>query len=53
LECSADVATVILLTTEIDSATLDGRSTNELVAEFSQISSRMLDRAQSAELGNI
>jgi len=53
LECSADVATAILLTTEIDSATLDGRSTNELVAEFSQISSRMLDRAQSAELGNI
>jgi hypothetical protein len=53
LECSADVATVILLTTEIDAATFDGRNTNELISEFTQISSRMLDRAQSAELGNI
>ena len=52
LECSADVATVILLTAEIDAATLVGRNTNELVAEFAHISHRMLDRAQSAELGN-
>ena len=50
-ECSGDVATAILLTTEIDAATLSGRNTNELVSEFAQISSRMLERAQSAELG--
>jgi len=48
LECSADVATAILLATEIDAATLAGRSTNALVSEFSEISRRMLDRAQSA-----
>jgi hypothetical protein len=46
------VATAILLTTEIDVATLAGRSTNALVSEFSEISSRMLERSQSAELGN-
>lgn len=51
LECSGDVATAILLTTEIDAATLTGRSTNALVSEFAQISSRMLERAQSAEWG--
>jgi hypothetical protein len=52
LECSADLATAILLSTEIDAATLAGRSTNALVSEFSAISSRMLERAQAAELGN-
>jgi hypothetical protein len=46
--CSADVATAIVLATEIDAATLAGRSTNALVSEFSEISRRMLDRAQSA-----
>ena len=49
--CSAHVASAILLTTEIDAATLAGRSTNALVSEFSEISSRMLERSQSAELG--
>jgi hypothetical protein len=53
LECSADVAAVILLTTEIDAATLAGANTNELVSEFTLISNRMLGRAQSAELGNL
>jgi hypothetical protein len=52
LECSADLATAILLSTEIDAATLAGRSTNALVSEFSEISGRMLERSQSAELGN-
>jgi hypothetical protein len=52
LECSADVATAILLTTEIDAATVAGRSTDELVSEITLISNRMLDRAQSAELGS-
>jgi hypothetical protein len=46
--CSADVATAILLTTEIDAATLAGQSTNVMVCEFVDISRRMLDRAQSA-----
>jgi hypothetical protein len=52
LECSADLATAILLSTEIDAATLAGRSTNALVSEFSDISNRMLERSQSTELGN-
>jgi hypothetical protein len=47
LECSADVATSILLTTEIDAATMAGQETNALVAEFAQLSSRLLARAQS------
>ena len=51
LACSADFATTVLLITEIDAATLAGRNTNALVSECTEISSRMLDRAQSAELG--
>jgi hypothetical protein len=47
-ECSADVATSILLTTEIDAATMAGRETETLVAEFSQLSCRLLERAQLA-----
>jgi hypothetical protein len=45
------LATAILLSTEIDDAMLAGRSTNA-VSEFSEIGSRMLERSQSAELGN-
>ena len=48
LECSADVATSILLTTEIDAATMAGRETEVLVVEFAQLSHRLLERAQSA-----
>jgi hypothetical protein len=48
LECSADIATSILLTTEIDAATMAGRETEPLVAEFVQLSHRLLERAQSA-----
>jgi hypothetical protein len=43
----------MLLTTEIDAATLAGRSTSELVTEYTCIHIRMLCRAQSGELGNI
>jgi hypothetical protein len=50
-ECSADVATTSLLITEIDVATLAGRDAEELVAECTEISGRILGRAQSAELG--
>jgi len=48
LACSADVATAILLTTEIDSATLAGQSAEAMVCEFADLSRRMLDRSQSA-----
>jgi hypothetical protein len=48
LACSADLATTILLTTEIDAATVAGRNTRALVSEFAEISSRVLHRAQSA-----
>ena len=48
LECSADVATSLLLTTEIDAATLSGRDAEPLIAEFAQLSARLLERSQSA-----
>jgi hypothetical protein len=47
LECSADLAASILLTAEIDAATLSGQNTDAFVSEFAQISSRVLSRAQS------
>jgi hypothetical protein len=47
LECSADIATSILLATEIDAATMVGRRTQDLVREFEQLSHRLLERAQS------
>jgi hypothetical protein len=49
--CSADFATIIVLTDAIDSATLAGVSTDDLQSELCDISRRMLDRAQSVELG--
>jgi len=48
LECGADVAASILLTTEIDAATLAVQDTEDLIAEFSQVSTRLVERAQSA-----
>jgi hypothetical protein len=51
LECSGDVATAILLTTEIDAATLTGGNTEALVSEFAEISGRMLERAQFSQWG--
>jgi hypothetical protein len=53
LACSADVATSLLLTAEIDEATLAGRDANDLIAEYTCVHIRMLCRAQSAELGNV
>jgi hypothetical protein len=52
LECSADVATAILLRTEIDAAISANKSIEALVAEFTEISGRMLKRSQSAEMGS-
>jgi hypothetical protein len=48
LDCSADVATSILLTTEIHAAAMLGQETERLVAELAQLSKRLLERAQSA-----
>jgi hypothetical protein len=48
LQCSADMATTILLVDEIDAATMGGRDAEELVQEFAMISSRMLERSQAA-----
>jgi hypothetical protein len=51
LECSADLATTVLLQTEIDAAALAGRDTNSLISEFTEVSNRFLARARSAEMG--
>jgi len=50
LGCSADVATARLLIAEIDAATLAGQNADTLISECTELSSRILDRAQSAEL---
>jgi hypothetical protein len=52
LDCSADLAVTMLLETEIDATTFAGQDANPLVSEFSEVSSRLLSRAQSAEMGN-
>jgi hypothetical protein len=49
LACSADIATAIVLRTEIDSATLAGQNANALVVEFAALSRELLARAQSAD----
>jgi hypothetical protein len=46
--CSADVATSILLKTEINAAWLSGLRYDPLAAELAQLSQRLLERAQSA-----
>ncbi len=50
LSCSADLATVVVLRTEIDAATLAGQNTENLVMEFAEFSARILMRAQSADV---
>ena len=44
--CSADIATSILLASEIDAATHFGEETAPLVAEFIQLGRRLLARSQ-------
>jgi hypothetical protein len=46
LECSADVATSILLATEIDAAAAAGEDPGRLQAEFVELGRRLLWRAQ-------
>jgi len=53
LECSADLATVIQLNTEINAATRKGMSVGALESEFSEISRRILARSQSADLSDV
>jgi hypothetical protein len=48
LSCSADVAITTQLAAEIDAATLAGKETAALVAEFEELSERLLARAQSS-----
>ena len=48
LECSADVATSILLKTEINASWLSGQRYESLAAELAQLGKRLLERAQSA-----
>jgi hypothetical protein len=47
LSCGADLAISEQLSIEIDAAALSGRETKNLVAEFTQLSQRLLERAQS------
>jgi hypothetical protein len=47
--CSADIATSMLLKAEIDAAILAGQDANGLLAECTQLSARLLERAQSAK----
>jgi hypothetical protein len=47
-ECSADIATSILLTSEIAVA-MSEREIEGLVAELTQVSKQMLERAQSTD----
>ena len=47
-ECGADVATTILLKTEINAAWLAGQRYEGLAAELAQLSTRLVERAQSA-----
>jgi hypothetical protein len=47
-ECSADVATSILLKTEINAAWLSGQHYENLASELAQLGRRLLERAQSA-----
>jgi hypothetical protein len=51
-ECSADLATVAQLSTEIGAATRVGTSTDNLESELSEMSRRILERAQSVGLSD-
>jgi hypothetical protein len=53
LECSADLATVIQLSTEIGAATRAGTNTGTLESEVLEMSRRMLERSQSADLSDL
>ncbi len=49
LACSADLAIVAVLRTEIDAATFAGQDAEGLADEFAEYSRQLLTRAQSAD----
>ena len=51
VDCCADLAIAVLLTGEIDAATMAGQDTNGMACEFAEASGRILQRAQSAHFG--
>jgi hypothetical protein len=53
LECSADLATAVQLSAEISAAAQAGRRTDTLESEFTEISHRMLERSQFADLTDV
>jgi hypothetical protein len=53
LSCSADLATALLLTEEIDAGTMSGREVEGLAAELSELSAGVLARSQSLNFGGI
>ena len=53
LECSADLAIAVHLADEIAAATRKGCNTDAWEAEFSEISHRMLERSQIADLNDL
>jgi len=53
LECSADLAIAVHLADEIAAATRNGCNTDAWEAEFSEISHRMLERSQFADLNDL
>jgi hypothetical protein len=53
MECSADLAIAVQLAEEIAAATRQGCNTDEWEAEFSEVSHRMLERSQSADLNDL
>ena len=53
LECSADLAIAVHLADEIAAATRKGCNTDAWQAEFSEVSHRMLERSQFADLNDL
>jgi hypothetical protein len=53
LECSADLAVAVYLADEIAVAKQKGSDTIEWEAEFSEVSHRMLERSQLADLNDL
>jgi hypothetical protein len=53
LECSADLAIAVHLAHEIAAATRKGCNTDEWEVEFSEVSHRMLERSQFADLNDL
>jgi hypothetical protein len=53
LECSADLAIAVHLAHEIAAATREGCNTDAWEVEFSEVSHRMLERSQFADLNDL